>query len=74
MVGLSEQQQAATERLCAVPGISLTSAFQIVAKVGPQAKTFCAPGKPASWAGLCPGRNESAGVSTSNRCAGGTGR
>ena len=62
-------QQAAIERLCAVPGISLTAAFQIVAEIGPQAKTFAAPGKLASWAGLCPGREESAGISVSNRCA-----
>ena len=69
IVRLFGQQQAAIERLCAVPGISLTAAFQIVAEIGPQAKTFAAPGKLASWAGLCPGREESAGVSVSNRCA-----
>jgi transposase len=61
--------QAAIKRLCAVPGISLTAAFQIVAEIGVQARTFAAPGKLASWAGLCPGREESAGVSVSNRCA-----
>jgi transposase len=63
--------QAAIKRLCAVPGISLTAAFQIVAEIGAQARTFAAPGKLASWAGLCPGREESAGVSVSNRCASG---
>lgn len=68
---LFQQHQAAIERLCAVPGISLTAAFQIVAEIGPQAKTFATPGKLASWAGLCPGREESAGVSVSNRCASG---
>ena len=66
---LFTQHQAAIERLCAVPGISLTAAFQIVAEIGTQARTFAAPGKLASWAGLCPGREESAGVSVSNRCA-----
>ena len=63
------QHHDAIERLCAAPGISLTAAFQIVAEIGPQAKTFASPGKLASWAGLCPGREESAGVSVSNRCA-----
>jgi transposase len=63
------QQQAAIERLCAVPGTSVTAAFQIVAEIGPEARTFVTPGKLASWTGLCPGREESAGVSISNRCA-----
>ena len=63
------QHHDAIERLCVAPGISLTAAFQIVAEIGPQAKTFASPGKLASWAGLCPGREESAGVSVSNRCA-----
>jgi hypothetical protein len=40
---LFTQQQAAIERLCAVPGISLT-AFQIVAEIGPEAGTFATPG------------------------------
>ena len=66
---LFEQQQAAIQRLCAVPGISLTAAFQIVAEIGPQAVMFATPAKLASWAGLCPGREESAGISVSNRCA-----
>jgi transposase len=66
---LFTQHQAAIERLCAVPGISLTAAFQIVAEIGVQARTFAAAGKLASWAGLCPGREESAGISESNRCA-----
>lgn len=66
---LFAQQQAAIERLCAVPGISVTAAFQIVAEIGPEARTFATPGKLASWTGLCPGREESAGVSVSNHCA-----
>jgi transposase len=66
---LFEGQQDAIGRLCAVPGISLTAAFQVVAEIGPQARTFASSGKLASWAGLCPGREESAGISVSNRCA-----
>lgn len=66
---LFASQQGAIERLCAVPGISLTAAFQIVAEIGAQARTFATPGKLASWTGLCPGREESAGISVSNRCA-----
>jgi transposase len=37
---LFAQHQEATMRLCAIPGISLTAAFQIPAEIGPQAKTF----------------------------------
>ena len=37
---LFTQQQAAIERLCAVPGISLTAAFQTVAEIGPAARTL----------------------------------
>lgn len=33
-----------------------------------QGHAFPTPGHLASWAGVCPGRHESAGVSTSNRC------
>lgn len=66
---LFAEHQEAIKRLCAVPGISLTAAFQITAEIGSEAKTFRTPGKLASWAGLCPGREESAGVSVSNRCA-----
>jgi transposase len=68
---LFTQQQTAIERLCGVPGISLTAAFQIVAEIGAEARTFATPGKLASWTGLCPGREESAGVSVSNRRASG---
>ena len=61
------QHQDAIERLCEMPGISVRSAQHIVAEIGPQAQAFASSGKLASWVGVCPGRNESAGVSTSNR-------
>jgi len=66
---LFQEQQDTIGRLCAVPGISLTAAFQLLAEIGSQARSFVSPRKLASWAGLCPGREESAGVSVSNRCA-----
>jgi transposase len=61
------QQQDAIQRLCEMPGISVRSAQHIVAEIGPHAQAFASSGKLASWVGVCPGRNESAGVSTSNR-------
>lgn len=59
--------QDAITRLCQIPGISVRSAQQIIAEVGPSAAAFASAGKLASWVGVCPGRQESAGVSTSNR-------
>jgi transposase len=57
----------AIHRLCAIPGVGLPAAEQILAEVGPEAKTFATASRLASWAGLCPGRQESAGISRSNR-------
>jgi transposase len=56
-------------RLAEVPGLGLESARQIVAEVGAAAQTFPSPDRLASWAGICPGRAESAGVSRSARSA-----
>ena len=39
----------------------------MVAEVGPQAATFDTAAQLASWVGVCPGREESAEVSKSNR-------
>ena len=58
----------ALARLIEIPGFGVNSAQQIVAEVGPHAASFASAAHLASWAGVCPGRNESAGISTSNRC------
>jgi transposase len=61
------EHQDAIERLCEMPGVSVRSAQHVIAEIGPRAEAFASSGKLASWVGVCPGRNESAGVSTSNR-------
>lgn len=61
------EHQAAVTRLAVVPGLGVDSAQQIIAEVGPQAATFASAGELASWVGVCPGREESAAVSKSNR-------
>jgi len=61
------QYQDAVRRLAEVPGLGADSAQQIIAEVGPQAATFPSPGQLASWVGCCPGREESAEVSRSDR-------
>jgi transposase len=58
---------AAIERLAEVPGLGLDSAQQIIAEIGPEAASFPSAGQVASWVGVCPGREESAGESHSNR-------
>jgi len=62
-----ERYSDAIQRLSEVPGMGPDAAAQIVAEIGPQAGAFAAPEKLASWVGVCPGRQESAGQSTSNR-------
>ena len=52
---------AAVERLMTVPGISRRTAEVVVAEVGADMGQFPTAGHLASWAGLCPGNDESAG-------------
>ena len=63
---LQPYQQAVT-RLVKIPGYGIDSAQQVIAEIGPQAAAFDTPGQLASWVGVCPGREESAGVSRSDR-------
>jgi transposase len=67
MGGLLRRHQDAVQRLAAVPGLGVDSAQQIIAEVGPAAVTFPAPKQMASWVGVCPGAEESAGVTYSRR-------
>jgi len=56
-------------RLCAIPGISVSAAYQVIAELGPSAEKFVSAAHAASWAGVCPGRQQSAGESYSDACA-----
>lgn len=67
LAGELRKHRDAIARLAAVPGLGADSAHQIVAEIGPQADHFDSPGQLASWVGCCPGREESAEVSRSNR-------
>jgi transposase len=49
------------ERLCTIPGVAQRTAEVIVAETGADMSRFPTPGHLASWAGLCPGHNESGG-------------
>jgi transposase len=61
--------QDAVVRLAELPGLGIDSAQQIIAEVGPHADAFPSAAQLASWVGVCPGRQESAGESSSNRSA-----
>jgi len=61
--------QAAITHLAELPGIGVEAAQQIIAEIGPTAAAFPSAGQLASWGGVCPGRQESAGESHSNRSA-----
>jgi len=62
-------QQRAIVRLCAIPGYSARAAQQVIAEIGPCAAAFASAGKLASWIGVCPGQQESAGESCGARSA-----
>lgn len=64
---LLRAHQDAVERLAAVPGLGVDSAQQIIAEVGATAATFPSAKRLASWVGVCPGHEESAGVNHSRR-------
>lgn len=48
-------------RLAELPGLGVDSAQQIIAEIGPRAAAFPSAPPLASWVGVCPGRQESAG-------------
>jgi transposase len=56
-----EPFRAAREFLATIPGVSLKIADVIIAETGADMSRFETPGRLASWAGVCPGSNESAG-------------
>jgi transposase len=53
--------------LMTIPGVSRRTAEVIVAEIGPDMGRFRTAGHLASWAGICPGNNESAGRHGSGR-------
>src|SRR6516225_4613956 len=53
--------------LCAIPGVSFLSATAILAEIGRDMSRFPTAGHLISWAGLCPGQNQSAGKRKSSR-------
>ena len=55
------------ELLIEIPGVDWTLAAVIIAELGVDMKVFQTASQLASWAGVCPGNNESAGRRKSGR-------
>lgn len=57
----------AAELLITMPGVDRTAACALIAEIGTDMSRFPTPRHLASWAGLCPGNNESAGKRRSGK-------
>jgi transposase len=64
---LLEAHEDTIDRLIEIPGISFISAYAIISETGPTLLTFPNTASLCSWAGVCPGNNESAGKRHSGR-------
>jgi transposase len=67
IASLLREHEGAVQRLAEVPGLGVDSAQMIIAEVGAKAATFASAKNLVSWAGACPGEEESAGVNKSAR-------
>lgn len=59
--------QTTCELLATIPGVKQDSAATIVAEIGADMRQFPSSAHLASWAGICPGNHESAGVRKSGK-------
>ena len=67
VVELQAPHEAAVQLLIGIPGVSYRTAQVILAEIGTDMSRFPTAGHLASWAGMCPGNNESAGKHKSGR-------
>ena len=59
---------AQIELLLGIPGVDRIVAWTLIAELGADLSIFPTAGHCASWAGLTPGQDESAGKQRSTRC------
>ena len=64
-----QQHVAILRRLSQIPGVDLYAAQELLAEIGPKAAAFPTADPFASWVGICPGSEESAGICYSRRSA-----
>jgi transposase len=60
---------AALYRLSKIPGVDLYAAQELISEIGPKAAAFPSAEQFASWVGVCPGSQQSAGINYSARSA-----
>jgi transposase len=58
---MSPLERQAVDQLDEIPGLDRRSAQNVIAEIGTDMNRFPTAGHLASWAGLCPGNNKSAG-------------
>jgi transposase len=68
---MSPLEKTALEMLDEIPGIDQRSAQNVLAEIGTDMSRFPSAGHLASWAGLCPGNDQSAGKRRSGRMSDG---
>lgn len=66
LAGMAEYRQPLA-LLQTLPGIDLIGAAMLLVEIGPDMSAFGSPDRLASWVGVCPGNNESAGKRKSGR-------
>ncbi|HVA18889.1 MAG TPA: IS110 family transposase [Solirubrobacteraceae bacterium] len=59
--------EGAVRLLCSIPGVEQRTAQNILAEIGTDMSVFPSAGHLASWAGVCPGNDQSAGKRRSGR-------
>ncbi|HLJ90293.1 MAG TPA: IS110 family transposase [Candidatus Angelobacter sp.] len=64
---LTRPQSPVLEKLDRIPGINRRVAEVVLAEIGPDMSPFPTDAHLASWAGMCPGSNESAGKKKSGK-------
>ena len=64
---MSPLERESVKRLDEVPGYDRRTGQNVIAEIGTDMSRFATPQHLASWAGLCPGNNESAGKRRSGR-------
>ena len=64
--------EPAVELLCTIPGVQRRTAECIIAEIGSEMSVFPTAKHLASWAGMCPGNNQSAGRNRSGHTRNGS--
>jgi transposase len=67
LASMMKEHEETLERLDQIPGVNEVGARGILAIAGPDLETFPADDNFCSWAGLCPGNNQSAGKRKSGK-------